>query len=173
MKFFIPLLILLLVGCGSKPKTEHTEHHDETPRIETPAPVLREVKKVELGLWKEFGVSGSIHRADVKPGTVYGGEGGLVAFKTLNGSVWYGNFEPHDNKPPLETRQVYLVRISGSLANGCGYAIRDYTTAPAQCVMEEKVVGWREARGFLEPRTPNEKLFWKEIENFLRSREWK
>ncbi len=172
MKIISILTALFLVGCGGKQKK--AESHKDTPiKTTIPAQVVHEVKKVGPGFWKEFGVSSSVYRPDVEHGSVYGVDGSLLAFKTIDGVVWFGNFEPRDNKPPLETRKVYLVCISGNPAKGCGYAMRNLAVAPPQCVLEERVVGWKEARGFLEPRTPNSELFWLNIEDFLRSREWK
>lgn len=173
MKLFISLLsFVLLVGCGNKPKAEHYDEAPATKTITAP-PVVHELKKVERGLWKDFGIVGSIYRADVKPGTISGLEGGLMVFKTLNGPVWFADFEPSDNHDPLDGRKVYLVRISGNLANGCGYAMQDFTTAPAQCVMEEKIMIWKEAKNFLEPKVSPNPKDWVEIEKFLRRREWK
>ncbi|MFA6257589.1 MAG: hypothetical protein WC671_01090 [Candidatus Paceibacterota bacterium] len=126
------------------------------------------VSDVILGHWRHFGVVGSVYRDKIKPGTMYSLEGGLMVFKTLNGPVWFVDFEPNDDISSLDRRKVYLVRISGDLAKGCGYAMEEFTTAPPQCIMEEKILSWREAKNFLEPKVNPNPKDWAEIEKFLR-----
>jgi hypothetical protein len=136
--------------------------------VEQPATVPTITPDVALGHWRHFGVVGSIFRNKIKPGTMYSLEGGLMVFKTLNGQVWFADFEPNDNRTLLDKRKMYLVRISGELTKGCGYAMEEFTVAPPQCIMEEKILSWREAKNFLEPKVNPNPKDWAEIEKFLR-----
>jgi hypothetical protein len=186
-KTLVALMALAMIGVtlglivwaayyeGSRSKLVTTVTTPTPVPVATPVPVVHhEVVKLTRGQWKNFGVVGSIYRNDeAKPGTIDGIEGGLMVFKTLSGPVWFADFEPNDDQSSLDQRQVYLVHISGNLASGCGYAMRDFRTAPAQCVMEEKILSWKEAKSFLEPKVSPDPQYWVEIENFLRNREWK
>lgn len=99
------------------------------------------------GSYTRFGVMGSPFQWRVKNGDWDHLEGGINFFKTYNGQVWFSHFEL--DMRPLEVRKVYLVRLSGDKKIGCGELLPDYTTAPARCIAEERILSWAEAKRFL------------------------
>jgi hypothetical protein len=116
-----------------------------------------------------------VYRDRVAQGAIEGAlEEGVLAFKTLQGPVWFAVFEPNNDRSPLDRRRIYLVHISSDLCRGCGYAMEDYRTAPAQCIGEEKILSWRQTKDFFDGKLASSSyIFVSDVEKFLLSRQWK
>jgi len=137
--------------------------------------VRRVVAPVTYGHWWHLEVIGSVYRDRVAQGTIEGAlEEKVLAFKTLQGPVWFVDLEPNGDRGPLNQRRIYLVHISDDLCDGCGYAMEDFHTAPVQCVVEEKILSWQQTKDFFDGKLASPTLpFWGDVERFLLSRQWK
>lgn len=133
-----------------------------------PAPTTADLKDY----WKHFGVAGRNFR-DTKPGEFGGGEGGLVSVKTFSNQMWSVDFEPLDRRDvPLDQRLVYMAQVSSDSSEKmlCGAALPDFQTAPARCIVQEKIFTWKQTRSFFRGKIKDHKANFASIEIFLRKR---
>ncbi len=176
MRILIIVACLVLATACTAPVASRNNDRLAAVSSEVSTPnVRKEVAPVTYGHWRHFGVIGSVYRDKVAQGTIQGAlEEGVLAFKTLQGPVWFAVFEPNNDRSPLTHRRIYLVHVSDDLCRGCGYAMEDFRPTPAQCVIEEKILSWQQTKYFFNGKLANSTLlFWEDVEKFLLFRQWK
>ena len=168
------LVLVLATACTSPVAPRNNDRLAVSSVVSTPN-VRRVVAPVTYGHWRHLEVIGSVYRDRVAQGTIEGAlEEKVLAFKTLQGPVWFVDLEPNGDRGPLNQRRIYLVHISDDLCDGCGYAMEDFHTAPVQCVVEEKILSWQQTKDFFDGKLASPTLpFWGDVEKFLLSRQWK
>src|SRR3989338_11373140 len=148
-----------------------------SPEKRKKAPLLSKADNLREH-WRNFGVSGRLYRDEV-PAGIIGIEGSLVAFTSGQGFVWFVDFEPNGDRSVLDTRKIYIVRVSEVASRGCGSAMKNFHTPPPQCIVEEEeiVLDWQQTKSFFDRilgvyagsgNYAETMKWWKEMEEFLR-----
>ena len=171
--FFMIFAFAFLSGCTTKvDKKVEVTLPSEVPILKEKRPQIPELKK---GYYKDsFGFVSDVFRE--KPGGVRVIEG-IISLKTIRGDLWVIATQPYgDNRPLFGTeRKIYLVKVSREhKKKKCGIRLQNFQSIPPNCVEEERILSWQEAKDFIFPNLSDiGKSDWERYEKYLIKHEWK